>query len=150
MDEGVVEGGFLTEGNDLTEAVDVSFSGVRGVLIDDSDCSEAFEGSSGLTVVAREASERRDSLDGRRAGYVSTEDVSKSDDRELDTVLARELASSASLERFRGWTCCGISFSGTGGGRSVDLDLKSGISGMLSTVGIEILGGRGGDLGGSD
>jgi hypothetical protein len=147
MDEVVVDGG-LTEGDDLTEAVD-GFSGVRGTFTDGTDCSETSDGS-GLTVVAREASERRDSVDGRRAGYVSTEVVSKSDDRELDIVLARELASSASLERFAGWIRRGKSFSGGGGGFSLDLDVKSGISGMLSAAGIGILGACGGDFGGSD
>jgi len=141
--------GDLTEDDDLTEAVDVSFSGVRGALADGKDCSETSDGR-GLVVVAREASEKRDSADGRRAGYVSTEVVSKSDDRELDIVLARELASSASLDRFAGWTRRGKSFSGSGGGFSLDLDVKSGISGMLSAGGIETLGARGGDFGGSD
>lgn len=144
MDEVVVDGG-LTEGDDLTEAAD-GFSGVRGTFTDGKDCSD----ESGLTVVAREASERRDSVDGRKAGYVSTEVVSKSDDRELDIVLARELASSTSLERFAGWVRRGKSFSGGGGGFSLDLDLKSGISGMLSVAGIEKLGARRGDSGGSD
>lgn len=147
MDEVVVDGGL--ERDDLTEAVDVGFSGVRSALTDDKDCSETSDGD-GLTVVAREASESRDSVAGRRAGYVSTEVVSKSDDRELDIVLARELASSASLERFSDWTRRGKSFAGSGGGFSLDLDVKSGISGMLSAAGIEILGARGGDFGGSD
>lgn len=148
MDDVEVDGG-LMEGDDLTEAVDVGFSGVRGTLADGKDCSETSDGS-GRTVVAREASESRDSADGRRAGYVTTEVVSKSDDRELDIVLARELASSASLERFPGRTRGGRSFGGGGGGLSLDLDVKSGISGMLSVAGIEILGARGGDFGGSD
>lgn len=81
---------------------------------------------------------------------MSTEVVSKSDDRELDIVLARELASSMSLERLVDWARCSTSFGGTGGGFSLDLDVKSGMSGMLSVAGIEILGTRGGDLGGSD
>lgn len=148
MDEIVVDGG-PTEGDDLTEAVDVGFSGVRGTLADGNDCPETSDGS-GLPAEAREASESRDSADGRRAGYVSTEVVSKSDDRELNIVLARELASSASLERFPGRTRCGKSLVGGGGGFSLDLDVKSGISGMLSVAGIEILGARGGDFGGSD
>lgn len=150
MDEGVVDG-VLTEGDDLTEAVDVGFSGVRGVLTDNKDCSETPD-KSGLVVVAREASESRDSADGRRAGYVSTDVVSKSDERAVDIVLARELASSASLERFKGcrWIRGGKSFSGTGGGFPLDLDVKSGISGMFSVAGIEMLGARGGDLGNSD
>lgn len=148
MDEVVVDGG-LMEGDDLTEDVDVGFSGVRGDLADGKDRSEISDGG-GLMVVAREASESRDSVDGRRTGYVSTEVVSKSDDRELDIALARELASSASLERFPGRTRCGRSFGGGGGGFSLDLDVKSGISGMLSVAGIDILGARGGDFGDSD
>lgn len=148
MDEVVVDGG-LMEGDDLTEVVDIGFSGVRGTLTDGKDCSEASDGSD-LAVVAREPSESRDSADGRRAGYVSTEVVSKSDDRALDIVLARELANSASLERLTGRRRCGGSFAGGGGGFSLDLDVKSGISGMLSVAIIEILGTRGGDLGGSD
>lgn len=148
MDEVVVDGG-LAEGDDLTEAVDLGFSGVRGVLADGKDCSETSDGT-GLTVVAREASESRDSVDGRRAGYVSTVVDSRSDDRELDTVLARELASSISLERFAGRARRRKSLSGSGGGFSLDLDVKSGMSGILSVAGIEILGVRGGDFGGSD
>jgi hypothetical protein len=147
MEEGVVDGGL--ERDDLTEAVDVGFSGVRSALMDGKDSSETSD-ESGLTVVAREDSESRDSVDGRRAGYVSTEVVSKSDDRELDIVLARELASSASLERFANWARRGKSFAGSGGGFSLDLDAKSGISGMLSATGIEMLGARGGDFGSSD
>lgn len=148
MDEVVVDGG-LTEGDDLTEAEDVGLSGVRGALTDDKDFSETFV-RSGLAVVVREASESRDSVEGRRAGYVSTVVDSKSDERALDIVLARELASSASLERLTGCArYCG-SFAGGGGGFSLDLDRESGISGMLSVAGIGILEARGGDLGGSD
>ena len=66
MDEVVVDGG-LTEDDDLTEAVYVGFSGVRSALTDGKDCSETSDGD-GFTVVAREASESRDSVDGRRAG----------------------------------------------------------------------------------
>lgn len=141
--------GDLTEDDDLIEAVDVSFSGVRGALADGKDCPETSD-ERGTMVVAREASEKRDSADGRRAGYVSIEVVSKSDDRELDIVLARELASSASLDRFAGWARRGKSFSGSGGGFSFDLDVKSGISGILSADGIGILGTREEDFRGSD
>lgn len=66
MDDVVVDRD-LTEVEDLTEVVDVGFSGVRGILTDGRDCSETSDGS-GLAVVAREAIESRDSADGRKAG----------------------------------------------------------------------------------
>lgn len=100
MDEVVVDGRLMEE-DDLTEVVGVSFSRVRGALINGEDCSETPDGGC-LVMVVREASESRDSADGRKAGYVSTEVVSRSDEREEDIVLARELASSASLERLMG------------------------------------------------
>lgn len=72
---------------------------------------------------------------------MSTEVVSKPDERELDTVLARELARVASLERFASCRREGKSFSGGGGGTSLTFDKESGISGIVSTGGTEMLGG---------
>lgn len=133
IDDGVVDGA-LTEDNVFSEGAEMP----RMVP---SEFSDASEGAA-LTVVVREANERRDSGEGRRAGYVSTEVVSKADERELDIVLARELARVASLERFAGCGREGKSFLGGGGGTSLAFDKESGISGIVSTGGTETLGAR--------
>lgn len=126
----VVDGGLIDE-TDFSEGARIP----RAVLPNFSDTSEG----GGLADVAREAYDSRDSVDGRKAGYVRMDVVSRADERELEIVLARELASVASFDRFggcgRGWK----SFSGGGGATSLAFDDESGISGIVSTGGTNTL-----------
>jgi hypothetical protein len=102
------------------------------VVVDGAFGSVFSEGGGFAVVVANDS---RLSVVGRKAGYVSTEVVSKSDEREV-LVLARELASMDNFETLGVPVLVG----GLGGSNfSLIFDWKSGISGRVSTGGARVL-----------
>jgi hypothetical protein len=94
-----------------------------------------FSEGGGFVVAAVVANDSRLSAVGRKAGYVSTEVVSRSDEREV-LELARELASMDNFESLG----VVVAVEGLGGSDfSLAFDWKSEISGRVSIGGARVL-----------